>query len=631
MPPKKCESLLIDSLQKMLDMTDEQALDLFRVMGIRFVGDSEQLDEHLMTLLLVILPNDSEARVQLIDSIVHLTLEGGKIRQEFNFEYVDQQLRSRGLNLRNALNTSFKVISQIPGETSRHDVQRFFRGFEATWPLIRDDVPVRRKCYFSEHRKIILQESEKFNMKGKLRCCVIVGPKGVGKNTLSKQIAFDLASHGYVVAWLDTYPPRLCNSLIREFSRLTTSKKRVHLFARLGLSKSDSQPMAQIEHVLRDLRSFVCALGRNPKVSLYLTIDSNQYELFRDDMNWVLDLEPQILTLPLNLDGKELDELIDKLRCWDALGRLEGRPDNEIRQVFDRKAHKKLLVALIEATQGTDDNENFHSILRREYSSLPVAVQLAYPLIALSHAHNIQTPYSLLCEALKEISVDTAVPTVEHFRTVLRDVLLLRGEWTVTRHPLIARTLCEALANLSSSISSPEDYLWMPLIVGLLRGIDENDSNHATYLQEFAANKVVSILKEKLDALANQLAVQRFTNLKVESVGLVINAIARTFQGRGDLAQAIFWAIKCRDEMWQSNANNADVILAYCYLATRNRFSALEAAKRLSMNSGNPGSCCTRFVFYAKLGSLRKPKEYCNLALNRSTTWLVTVVSEGKL
>ena len=601
------QAQLLDDLEQILRMTDKQALALLGTTRIAFLGDATRLYEQLMTLLWAIYPDDPRVREQLIDALVHLVFAGGELRKKFDLTLIDQWLTERGIQLVEALRCSLKVIREVPGETTRIDAQRFFRGFEATWPSVRDGVPVVRTCY-THRRKVILNQAEKFKSSGNLHAYAIVGPRGVGKTTLAKQIAVDLGSQGYIVAWLDAYPRRLHKGLAQEYRRLA-QKQRVHVFAGLGLTVSRTQLSTVGERMLSDLADFLRALGASPRVSLYLTIDSNHYEIVRDDLEEVLGVQPDVITVPLNLDDQEVKSLIQKLYEWGALGRLEGRPEIEIQQIFRRKAHKILMVSLIEATSGVSDKDNFQSILRKEYEDLPASLQMSYPLVAVSHAFNVPIPLSLFCAALEKVPGGGRPPTLEHFRTALRGVLALRDEWVMTRHPLVAKTLCEALTPSEPSPDELEQTLWLPLLTALMKAINEEESAHVSYLQEFAAAKVMSILKIKVDVLATQLSEGKFDNLSAESQAILLNAVARTHQGRGNLAEAISWATKSRNQVWPSTANGADVILGYCHLGTRSRIEALEIAKRVGSQSPNPWHVLHAVRILCKAGEPKQAQE----------------------
>lgn len=574
---------LLTELQNLLGMTDDETHALLRATRIAFSGDAARLHQHLVAMLVAVYPYDAPAREQVIDTLAHLVLQGGRIRREFNFDSVAKALAGRGISLTEALHNAFKIINQIPGQTSPSEAQQFFRGFEATWSAVRDDIPVSRTFYTRKHRAPLLEEAAKLNNQGGLSVYVILGPRGVGKTTLAKQIAVDLSSSGHFVAWHEGFPRRLDAALAAEFQRLLTRNERVHLFSELGLPRSTMQPPTTVDHVLKDLAEFLFSFRKNPRLSVYLTVDSNHYEVVRDDLEDIVGSEPQVITVPLNLDNTEIDSLIKNLRRWSALGRLVTRPDSEIHQIFQRKSHKILLVALIEAIAGMDEKENFHNIVRREYEALPLSVQLAYPLVAVNHSYDLPVPLSLVSAALGKVPSGVS-PSLEQFRTLLRDVITFRGDRVTTRHPLIARTLCEAL----STSESAESVLWMPILSAILRCIDQNDDSHVCYLQEFAAAKVTGILKENLDALGEQVVGGRFPNLPAHLCGPVLNAVARTHQGRANLGAAISWALKSRDEIWRSDANGADVILMYCYLATRNRVDAVAMAERLAKQSTNP-------------------------------------------
>jgi hypothetical protein len=503
--------------------------------------------------------------------------------------------------------SSFKLIQTILGETTLPDAQRFFLGFEASWATIRDGIPVQRTCYINDNRQLILKEAAELKVKTGLRAFVIIGPRGVGKLTLAKQIAVELASDEHKVVWLDAYPRRLCGELVPEFQLLMSKKQRIHLFAGLSMKKPRIHLTSGNDPMLGDFSDFISQLGQQPPLSLYLTVDSNHYEMFRDDLEDILGIEPQVITVPLNLDDMELRSLIRNLRHSEALGRLSGRSDEEIRQVFQKRANKILLVALIEAINGMDEKDHFDNIIRREYEVLPPIVQLAYPLVAVSDANNVSTPYSLLSSSLAKLSKGAIGLSLEQFRTGLRGVLVLHNDRVTTRHSLIASALCRALTDTEQVPNSSYGMFWEPIIIALLMSINEMDKSHALYLQEFTAAKGLSILQEELDDLAQQLVDGKFANLSAQSLSLLLNSVARIHQGHDDFLKAISWATESR-KIWPSQANNADVILAYIFLAIRSSKEAIEIAKELTNQTGNPWKLFHAIRILCKAGEAKKAR-----------------------
>src|ERR1035438_6535383 len=121
---------------------------------------------------------------------------------------------------------------------------------------------------------------------------------------------------------------------------------------------------------------------------------------------------------------------------------------------------------VIEATQGTAEEENCGRIFRREYRELPPAIGLLYPLVALNDMYAVHIPFGLACSAMATLPGCVA-PSLQHIRTTLNDVIELRGLTLCTRNSLIARTLCEALDD-----PAPADRtMWLPIIEAILASI----------------------------------------------------------------------------------------------------------------------------------------------------------------
>jgi tetratricopeptide (TPR) repeat protein len=576
---------LLRDLPRLLEISDDQTFKILSATRVRIVGDEDALYEQIMNLLATIWSAKSEDRLIVLDALIHLVLSGAEERLNLDLRAVGKCFAGRDISMVELTARSFSLIQEIAGETTPFDAQRFFRGFPASWPLIRDDVAVSRTCYENGKKKSILTEAIKLDTSGKLRSYLIVGPRGVGKTTLAKRIAVDLSCQGHLVCWTDEYPGRLHSGMVPELRRAVKPEHRAHVFAKVGLPGSHLRLISADDRILNDLTDFIRAF-RHSRLTLYLTIDSNHYEVLKEALEDVLLDDPEILTVPLNLDTSEIDLLIKQLRRWGALGSLQGREDSEIRQVFRRKAHKILLASLIEATAGRDERDNFKSILLREYNSLPDAVQPAYPLVALGHSFNVLMPSSLFFSSLRNLQGGGNV-TLGQLRTSLAGVVAIQGNWIKTRHSLIALTLCKALD--MNVTSSPEGTLWMPLFRAIFKSVDEQDDEHKSYLHEVGSSRVVSILSTSLNDLAEEIAFGKvFRNLTDSSRGLVLNSIARTFQSRNDIELAAHWAEKSLTEVWKSESNGARIVLMYCYLSIRNTPGALALADQIVRRPENP-------------------------------------------
>ncbi|MDP9052102.1 MAG: hypothetical protein M3O31_15485 [Acidobacteriota bacterium] len=501
------------------------------------------------------------------------------------------------------------------GPASVLDVRRFFRGFEATWELIRDEIPAERGFY-PPRKKQLLEEALRLAQKGGLNLHVIVGSKGSGKTTLAKRLAFDLATAGHNTLWVQRYPRRLSKNLVPEYRHLIKKGQRTHLFAEIQLGRWSHDPLSQSDSVLKEALDFVRSIGVSAGVSLYLEIDTNHFEEIRDDLE-ILGVPPPLINLikvPFNLDDDEIEVLVSKLIAFDCAGRLQGRPESEIRKVFRRKANKVLLATLIEATSGVSDDDNLDLILRREYQALPASFRTIYPLVALADSFGIHIPLTLALATMLK-APGSVPPSLEQLRTSLREVIEVKGLALSTRHPLIAKVLCRSLDASQNS----ESTFWLPLIEAIVTSVNENEPEHVAYLEAFSGAKVVSILKDELQSLATHLAERRFSKLSDRSTALLLNAAARSFQGRHDFSSAIEWASVSRGT-WQTQSNPADVTLAYCYLSTRNQPEAVRLAEGFLADSSRPWRTLHAIRILCKAGKAREAEKVMTTHKNDLST-----------
>ncbi len=107
----------------------------------------------------------------------------------------------------------------------------------------------------------------------------------------------------------------------------------------------------------------------------------------------------QTVAVP-NLDDREIDDLIDSLQRANRLGRLTGMTAEQRRAEFRRRAHRQLLVAMLEATSG----QRFEEKIESECRGLPPELALAYMTTVLATLNHYELPRDLLLAALSDYS-----------------------------------------------------------------------------------------------------------------------------------------------------------------------------------------------------------------------------------
>jgi DNA replication protein DnaC len=444
------------------------------------------------------------------------------------------------------------------------DIHFFHKGFEATWGCIFKNIPVQRTIYLKK-KQTLLQYASDFKMKSIVNVYTIVGPKGVGKTTLAKQIAVDLVKNGHYSIWADI-SKTLEQSFFDYLDTLICKqgKSRTHLFLKFDMNKKDQNFDSP---ALNNLKNIFMLIKKRPYVSVYLVVDALHSAFAFDEIGYIIqDFTSEQIELDINMDKRELTDLIRSLREYNCLGKLKERKESELLELFTNKSNKILLVSLIETTQGMDEKENFQSILYREYMSLNPETRILYPLVALCHSSGVSIPSTLLSSVLSYLNPNLKIPSVTDLIILnFYGVLTEKFNLVTTRHPLIAKTLCNAIFPMSLK---QNDSFWLQIVHSILISADEQNKDHHKFLIEFASEKVVDLNIKDSDLLidlANRLYEHEYTNLNDESISILLNSISRIFQGKSEFKLAIDIAYKSLD-IRNSINNFAKIILGYCYI-----------------------------------------------------------------
>jgi len=166
---------LLEDLEGMLRIDDAEALVLLGAMRVRFVGDAQGLYEHIIALLASVYPDNPPAREQLIDSLIHMVLEGGRERREFAIDTLEARLETRGLRLvpvglrRRRYNPPLVLPSFAVTERNRLH-------FAARW------LPFAGREAELEQLKTFLESQQTFAW------WAATGPAGLGKSRLALEL-----------------------------------------------------------------------------------------------------------------------------------------------------------------------------------------------------------------------------------------------------------------------------------------------------------------------------------------------------------------------------------------------------------------------------------------------------------
>ncbi len=312
--------------------------------------------------------------------------------------------------------TTFEDVA-IARAAPSPDLADFLVGREPQWADVSDGFAIARSC----ERDIVNCLSS-----GEVRALIITGTAGNGKSTVMRRLALSMQAAGKRVLWL------------RDDAPGTLAEIRAAALA------EPADAAVFIDHAQRFRRKgveLIRAIAGTPTAPYVVAaIHSTSFE--------ELQVEPalygvkfQTVAVP-NLDDREIDDLIDSLQRANRLGRLTGMTAEQRRAEFRRRAHRQLLVAMLEATSG----QRFEEKIESECRGLPPELALAYMTTVLATLNHYELPRDLLLAALSDYSSE-GLAIIDR---LCRQHLLLRlpGERLVARHAVVAR---EAVSYYRSS------------------------------------------------------------------------------------------------------------------------------------------------------------------------------------
>ena len=314
------------------------------------------------------------------------------------------------------------------------DLPDFLLGRDPQWGDVgRGGFAVRRSCEQDVVNRVRSDD---------VRLLVLTGTAGTGKSTLMRRVAAVLSADGDEVHWL-RLDARATVAEIRREARSYGSGDFVFI-------DSAQRFGARCVDLLRGIAETYGA------PTVVAAMPSTSYE--------ELEIEPAMygvahvnLVMP-NLDDTEIAELLDALERANRLGRLAGMTYSQRVQEFRRRAHRQLLVAMLEATSG----RRFEEMIDDECRALPRELALAYAVASLATVNGYSLPRDVLLAALSDFNSE-GLSIVER---LCRQHLLLRheGGHLVARHAVVARQavgyfrsadqLVEAVERLAFALAS---------------------------------------------------------------------------------------------------------------------------------------------------------------------------------
>jgi hypothetical protein len=482
--------------------------------------------------------------------------------------------------LKEAMRLTLREVEHVTA-----DPRAFYTGGMVTKADIAAGLDVPRTRYTSNwmDEKNVQQESWKKRLFAQadatlsqktVRVVVVYEHSGSGKTTLCRRMAYDLEVEKSIPV-VPRFAVGLREADVSEITFLAyESSKCVHVFTKIE-DVLDKVSVHEVALAITKLR------GEDIPVCVYIAIDTNKWKQIEHHLSTIrrcgCTLEQRHLYG--QLDTRELNDLIFRLKKHDCLFRLRHKDDSIIQRVFARKAKKGLLTSLIEATRGTDDAEKFEDIIWREYFGLTPSAQWAYGIVTVFAAFSIWVP-QLVMERLLNKPVGHGYYKSTRFASETAELVRFTGAEFTSRHRLISETLVDRL------VSGDETGTVNSLLEGSIEILDLSDVSDAAFFQEYLERKVLK-LYTMLECFLRRVKTDDFLNIQGEYISRVLNSATRIYQGRREYEQAKGLA-EDSVHLWGHHRNPARYLRGYSYYHLGQRPQALRVANDLVEMSNPP-------------------------------------------
>lgn len=259
-----------------------------------------------------------------------------------------------------------KCFNRVPTE-SRPIQERsgFLTGTSPRWNDILLDLDVPRTISTS-----IIETAESFlkskKKEEKTKVISVIGYAGSGKSTIVKRIGFSLSQKGRTVflSYSDFIPRK--EEVIDVLSAI--NERAVLIF------DNSKNAISQLPWLIKSLNQ---ELELTPLI--IISIRTNYTDLLEQFVNPDIAVNEKF-KIP-NLDDDEINLIIAKLDEYNLLGKLSGMTSYQRIREFKNRAHRQILIAMKEATNGNSFNE----IIKDEFNSLkPYEAKVLALCIALN-------------------------------------------------------------------------------------------------------------------------------------------------------------------------------------------------------------------------------------------------------
>jgi len=402
-------------------------------------------------------------------------------------------------------------------------------------------------------KDLLFTQAKKTLSEKKLRLVIVYGHRGSGKTTLCKRMMHDLnASSIPVIDFLNSpLAPEYVGAIQARVKAVP--ENYLHVFIKI----EDIQEVIVVQQFLAAIKKLT---DLQEALIVYVTIDTNKWKQIEDKIGnaaRMMRCRLESRHLRGQLDEQEVEDLIFQLKKHHCLFRLEHKTDKAIRFLFRRKAKKGLLISLIEATRGTEEEQELAEILWQEYQSLSEKAKWAYALVTLFSAFGILVPYSVMEGVLGELTGDPGYFESVAFNAETAEIVYrpMTASYSA-RHRLVAETLLQRL------IGEEWDNFKCRLLYATLHSLDFSIPLHRTFF-EMALNRKVLRVITNLEPLIQNVKEGKISTIQNHDISRVINSVIRIYQGRGKYKEGKELADESLTH-WSHIGNQASYLRAFC-------------------------------------------------------------------
>lgn len=444
------------------------------------------------------------------------------------------------------------------------DPVSFYSGGLATQSDIAANLDMPRTQYMNKwtdengnpHRAwkdMLLTQAKDALSEKKFRVVIVYGHRGSGKTTLCKRMIHDLMASSIPTVDIlgDTLAPEQVDVIIAKIK--ADPKKCHHIFTEIE-DISEEVDVHQFRAAIKQIADL------NVAVTIYVAIDTNKWKQIEAKVGRTVRATGGVLEdrhLEGRLDGREMAELISRLKNHHCLFQLEHKKDETIKLLFIRKAKSRLLPSLIELTRGTEAEQELSDILWQEYQGLSSNAQWAYALVIMFHAFGIEIPYSIMEGALRELTGDQGYFESEDFQAETAEIVYRPMSVSYSsRHRLVAETLLQRFSDVD------RDNFKYKLLKATLNSLNLSNEKHLHFFKKMLNRKVFRVMTN-LDTLIEVVQEGGFAPIQDWDISRVLNSIIRIYQGQGKNEEGKQLA---NDSLkrWNHIGNQASYLRAFC-------------------------------------------------------------------